>query len=43
MGSENYGSNAWNAHVSSWKKATQRVTPILAKQAKNDPNKGRKK
>lgn len=34
----NYDSQAWKAHVDSQRAAQRRVTPILEKQAKNDPN-----
>jgi hypothetical protein len=38
MTSQNYNSQQWAAHVAAQKAAARRVTPILDKQAKNDPS-----
>lgn len=35
---QNFNSRQWAAHVATQKAAERRVTPILEKQAKNDPN-----
>jgi len=35
----NYDSKAWATHLEKYAKDTQRVTPILAKQAKNKSKK----
>lgn len=38
-GASNYDSRAWAAHIAAQRAAQQRVTPILERQAENDPNK----
>lgn len=38
---QNFNSKQWAAHVSRQQKAERRVTPILEKQAQNDPNRSK--
>ncbi len=42
MTNSNFDSNQWAAHLARQKAAARRVTPILDRQAKNAPKKGKK-
>jgi hypothetical protein len=36
---ENFNGSSWSRHLDTYRKAQERVTPILAKQADNAPKK----